>query len=339
MRVYYDRDADINLIKDKKIVIVGYGSQGHAHAMNLRDTGVSNIVIALRESSVSRSKAENAKFKVMTPAESANWADIIMMLTPDELQSEIYKNEIESNIKDGTAIAFAHGLNIHFDLIKPKESIDVIMIAPKGPGHTVRAEYVRGAGVPCLVAVNNNHSGNALEIAIAYASAIGGGRAGIIETTFKEECETDLFGEQSVLCGGLTHLILAGYETLVEAGYSPEMAYFECLHEVKLIVDLLYEGGMANMRYSISNTAEYGDYSRGPRLITEETRKEMKKILQEIQSGEFAKEWIAEHRSGQIRFKKMRKMQAEHPIEKVGEKLRTLMPWIAEGKMVDKSKN
>ena len=339
MRVYYDRDADINLIKDKKIAIVGYGSQGHAHAMNLRDTGVSNIAIALRESSASRSKAENAKFKVMTPAESANWADIIMMLTPDELQSEIYKNEIESNIKDGTAIAFAHGLNIHFDLIKPKESIDVIMIAPKGPGHTVRAEYVRGAGVPCLVAVNNNHSGNALEIAIAYASAIGGGRAGIIETTFKEECETDLFGEQSVLCGGLTHLILAGYETLVEAGYSPEMAYFECLHEVKLIVDLLYEGGMANMRYSISNTAEYGDYSRGPRLITEETRKEMKKILQEIQSGEFAKEWIAEHRSGQIRFKKMRKMQAEHPIEKVGEKLRTLMPWIAEGKMVDKSKN
>ena len=339
MRVYYDRDADINLIKDKKIVIVGYGSQGHAHAMNLRDTGVSNIAIALRESSASRLKAENAKFKVMTPAESANWADIIMMLTPDELQSEIYNNEIGSNIKDGTALAFAHGLNIHFDLIKPKESIDVIMIAPKGPGHTVRAEYVRGAGVPCLVAVNNNPSGNALEIAIAYASAIGGGRAGIIETTFKEECETDLFGEQSVLCGGLTHLILAGYETLVEAGYSPEMAYFECLHEVKLIVDLLYEGGMANMRYSISNTAEYGDYSRGPRLITEETRKEMKKILQEIQSGEFAKEWIAEHRSGQIRFKKMRKIEAEHSIEKVGKKLRTLMPWIAEGRMVDKSKN
>ncbi len=339
MRVYYDRDADINLIKDKKIVIVGYGSQGHAHAMNLRDTGLSNVAIALREDSSSRSKADNAKFKVMTPAESANWADIIMMLTPDELQSEIYKNEIETNIKDGTALAFAHGLNIHFDLIKPKESIDVIMIAPKGPGHTVRAEYVRGAGVPCLVAVNNNPSGNALEIAIAYASAIGGGRAGIIETTFKEECETDLFGEQSVLCGGLTHLILAGYETLVEAGYSPEMAYFECLHEVKLIVDLLYEGGMANMRYSISNTAEYGDYSRGPRLITAETRKEMKKILQEIQSGEFAKEWIAEHRSGQTKFKIMRKKEAEHSIEKVGEKLRTLMPWIAEGKMVDRSKN
>ena len=339
MRVYYDRDADINLIKEKKIVVVGYGSQGHAHAMNLRDTGIENIAIALREGSTSRKKAENAGFKVMNPSESSAWGDIIMMLTPDELQSDIYNNEIAPNIKNGTALAFAHGLNIHFDLIKPNDSIDVIMVAPKGPGHTVRAEYVRGAGVPCLVAVNNNASGNALEIAIAYASAIGGGRAGIIETTFKEECETDLFGEQSVLCGGLTHLILAGYETLVEAGYSPEMAYFECLHEVKLIVDLLYEGGMANMRYSISNTAEYGDYSRGPRLITDETRKEMKKILKEIQSGEFAKEWMTEHRSGQTRFKTMRKIQAEHPIEKVGEKLRTLMPWIAEGKMVDKSKN
>ena len=339
MRVYYDRDADINLIKDKKIVIVGYGSQGHAHAINLRDTGVRNVAIALRENSTSKSKAKNAGFEVLTPAKSAVWADIIMMLAPDELQSDIYNNEIAPNIRDGTALAFAHGFNIHFDLIKPKESIDVIMIAPKGPGHTVRAEYVRGAGVPCLVAVDNNPSGNALEIAIAYASAIGGGRAGIIETTFKEECETDLFGEQTVLCGGITHLILAGYETLVEAGYSPEMAYFECLHEVKLIVDLLYEGGMANMRYSISNTAEYGDYSRGPRLITDETRKEMKKILKEIQSGEFAKEWMTEHKSGQIKFKTMRKIQAEHPIEKVGEKLRTLMPWIAESKMVDKSKN
>ena len=339
MRIYYDRDADINLIKDKKIVIVGYGSQGHAHAMNLRDTGISNVAVALRESSVSRPKAENAGFEVMTPAKSAAWADIIMMLAPDELQSDIYNKEIAPNIKEGTALAFAHGLNIHFDLIKPKDGIDIIMVAPKGPGHTVRAEYVRGAGVPCLVCVNKNPSGNALEIAIAYASAIGGGRAGIIETTFKEECETDLFGEQSVLCGGLTHLILAGYETLVEAGYSPEMAYFECLHEVKLIVDLLYEGGMANMRYSISNTAEYGDYTRGPRLITDETKKEMKKILKEIQSGEFTKEWMREHRSGQTKFKIMRKIQAEHPIEKVGEKLRALMPWIAESKMVDKSKN
>ena len=339
MRVYYDRDADINLIKDKKIAIVGYGSQGHAHAINLKDTGAPNVAVALRENSASKSKAKNAGFEVMTPANSAVWADIIMMLTPDELQSDIYNNEIAPNIKDGTALAFAHGLNIHFNLIKPKDGIDIIMIAPKGPGHTVRAEYVRGAGVPCLVAVDKNPSGNALEIAIAYASAIGGGRAGIIETTFKEECETDLFGEQSVLCGGLTHLILAGYETLVDAGYAPEMAYFECLHEVKLIVDLLYEGGMANMRYSISNTAEYGDYSRGPRLITEETKKEMKKILSEIQSGQFAKEWMNEHKSGQIKFTAMRKQQAEHPIEKIGEKLRTLMPWIAEGKLVDKSKN
>ena len=339
MRVYYDRDADINLIKDKKIVIVGYGSQGHAHAMNLRDSGINNVAVALREGSATRQKAEKAGFKVMTPSEASSWADIIMMLTPDELQSDIYNNEIAENIKEGAAVAFAHGLNIHFDLIKPKEGIDVIMIAPKGPGHTVRAEYVRGAGVPCLVAVDKNPSGNALEIAIAYSSAIGGGRAGIIETTFKEECETDLFGEQAVLCGGLTHLILAGYETLVEAGYAPEMAYFECVHEVKLIVDLLYEGGMANMRYSISNTAEYGDYSRGPRLITDETKKEMKKILFEIQSGQFAKEWMSEHRSGQIKFKLMREKHAEHPIEKIGEKLRTLMPWIAEGKMVDRSKN
>ena len=339
MRVYYDRDADINLIKNKNIVIVGYGSQGHAHALNLRDSGFENIAVALREGSPTRQKAETAGFKVMTPAESASWANIIMMLTPDELQSEIYNKEISHNIKEGTAIAFAHGLNIHFDLIKPSEGIDVIMMAPKGPGHTVRSEYVRGAGVPCLVAVDKNPSGNALEIAIAYASAIGGGRAGIIETTFKEECETDLFGEQSVLCGGLTHLILAGYETLIEAGYAPEMAYFECLHEVKLIVDLLYEGGMANMRYSISNTAEYGDYSRGPRLITSETKKEMKKILSEIQSGQFAKEWVNEHKSGQIKFKMMRKKHAEHPIEKVGKKLRTLMPWIAEGKLVDKTKN
>lgn len=339
MRVYYDRDADINLIKGKNIVIVGYGSQGHAHAMNLRDSGIENVTVALREDSKTRIKAENAGFKVMTPSEAAIWGDVIMMLTPDELQSEIYNNEIANNIRVGSAIAFAHGLNIHFDLISPKDGIDVIMMAPKGPGHTVRAEYARGAGVPCLVAVDKNPSGNALEIAIAYSSAIGGGRAGIIETSFKEECETDLFGEQAVLCGGLTHLIIAGYETLVEAGYAPEMAYFECLHEVKLIVDLLYEGGMANMRYSISNTAEYGDYSRGPRLVTDETKKEMKKILSEIQSGQFAKEWMNEHKSGQIKFKAMRKNQAEHPIEQVGEKLRTLMPWISEGKMVDKSKN
>ena len=339
MRVYYDRDADINLIKNKKVAIVGYGSQGHAHAINLKESGIDNTVVALRESSSSIAKAEKAGFKVMNPSEAAKWADIIMMLTPDELQSEIYIEHISPYIKNNSALAFAHGLNIHFDLIKPSKDIDVIMIAPKGPGHTVRSEYVRGAGVPCLVAIDNNSSGNALDIAIAYASAIGGGRAGIIETTFKEECETDLFGEQSVLCGGLTHLILAGYETLVEAGYAPEMAYFECLHEVKLIVDLLYEGGMANMRYSISNTAEFGDYTRGPRIITNETKKEMKKILEDIQSGQFAKEWMIEHKSGQTKFKTMRKNYANHPIEKVGEKLRTLMPWITESKLVDKTKN
>ena len=339
MRVYYDKDADINILKSKKIIILGYGSQGHAHAQNLRESGIENVAVALRENSSSTIKAEQAGFKVMNPSEAAEWADIVMFLAPDELQSEIYNTHIGPNLKSGSTIAFAHGLNIHFDLIKPAENIDVIMIAPKGPGHTVRSEYLRGAGVPCLVAVDKNPSGNALEIAIAYASAIGGGRAGIIETTFKEECETDLFGEQSVLCGGLTHLILAGYETLVEAGYSKEMAYFECLHEVKLIVDLLYEGGMANMRYSISNTAEYGDYTRGPRLITEETRNEMKKILKEIQSGQFAKEWMLENKSGQTKFKAIRRNHADHPIEKVGEKLRTLMPWISEGKLVDKSKN
>ena len=307
--------------------------------MNLRDSGIENVAIALREDSPTREKAKNASFDVMTPAEAADWADIIMMLTPDELQSDIYNNEIAPNIKEGTALAFAHGLNIHFDLIQPAEGIDVIMIAPKGPGHTVRAEYERGAGVPCLVAVDKNPSGNALDIAIAYASGVGGGRAGIIETSFKEECETDLFGEQSVLCGGLTHLITAGYETLVEAGYAPEMAYFECLHEVKLIVDLLYEGGMANMRYSISNTAEYGDFTRGPRVITEETKREMKKILTEIQHGEFAKEFILENQSGAATMKAKRRISREHGIEVVGEKLRSMMPWIKANQLVDHDKN
>ena len=335
MRVYYDRDADLNLIKDKKIVIVGYGSQGHAHAMNLRDTGVENVAIALREGSQSRPKAEQANFKVMTPSEAASWADVIMMLTPDELQSEIYSNDIASNIKEGTTIAFAHGLNIHFDLIKPAPGIDVIMVAPKGPGHTVRGEYLKGGGVPCLLAVDKNVSGNAKEIGLAYASALGGGKSGIIETTFKEECETDLFGEQSVLCGGLMSLVRNGFETLVEAGYAPEMAYFECLHEVKLIVDLMYEGGMANMRYSISNTAEYGDYTRGPRIVPNEaTKAEMKKVLTEIQDGTFTKEWMAEHKSGQIKFKQMRDQGAKHQIEEVGAKLRSMMPWIASNKLV-----
>jgi len=275
----------------------------------------------------------------MSLSDAAEWADILMMLTPDELQSQIYKNHIEQRMREGTSLGFAHGLNIHFNLITARKDLDIFMIAPKGPGHLVRSEYQKGGGVPCLMAIHQDSSGKAKDLALSYASAIGGGKSGVIETTFKDECETDLFGEQSVLCGGLIELIKNGYETLVEAGYPPEMAYFECLHEVKLIVDLLYEGGMANMRYSISNTAEYGDYTRGPRLITDETKKEMKKILSEIQSGQFAKEWMNEHRSGQIKFTAMRKQQAEHPIEKVGEKLRTLMPWIAEGKMVDKSKN
>jgi ketol-acid reductoisomerase len=275
----------------------------------------------------------------MTPADAAGWADVIMVLAPDELQAGLYRDHLATNMKEGAAIAFAHGFNIHFNLIEPRADLDVFMIAPKGPGHTVRSEYQRGGGVPCLIAVEQNPSGNAQEIALSYASAIGGGRAGVIETTFKEECETDLFGEQVVLCGGLTSLIMAGYETLVDAGYAPEMAYFECLHEVKLIVDLMYEGGMANMRYSISNTAEYGDYSRGSRVITDETRAEMKRILDEIQSGRFAGEWVNECNAGQPSFKAMRRRSAEHSIEEVGSRLRAMMPWIAENKLVDKDKN
>jgi len=339
MRVYYDRDADVNLVKGKKVVVVGYGSQGHAHAQNLRDSGAADVRIALRAGSASAAKAEGAKFQVMTPAEAAKWADVMMVVTPDELQAQLYRDDLAPNMKKGAALAFAHGLNIHFKLIEPRADLDVFMIAPKGPGHTVRSEYVRGGGVPCLVAVQQNASGNALEIALSYASAIGGGRSGIIETSFKEECETDLFGEQVVLCGGLTSLIQAGYETLVEAGYAPEMAYFECLHEVKLIVDLIYEGGIANMRYSISNTAEYGDYTRGPRIITDETKAEMKRILADIQSGRFARDWVAECQAGQPSFKAMRRMGAEHPIEEIGAKLRGMMPWIAKNKLVDKAKN
>src|ERR1700686_4323595 len=318
MRVYYDRDADVNLIKSKKVAVIGYGSQGHAHANNLRDSGVKDVVVALRPGSASIQKAENAGLKVMTSAEAAKWADIVMVLTPDELQAALYAGELRPNMREGTALPFAHGLSIHFRLIEPRPDMDVFMIAPKGPGHTVRSEYQRGGGVPCLVAVEQNPSGNALEIALSYASAIGGGRAGGIETTFREECETDLFGEQSVLCGGLTSLILAGFETLVEAGYAPEMAYFECCHEVKLIVDLIYEGGIANMRYSISNTAEYGDYTRGPRIVTDETRAEMKGVLADIQSGRFARDWVAENQAVQPSFKAMRRRAAEHPIEGVG---------------------
>jgi ketol-acid reductoisomerase len=339
MRVYYDRDADVNLIKGKNVVIVGYGSQGHAHANNLRDSGAKNVTIALRPGSPSAKKATDAGFKVMAPAEAAKWGDVVMVLTPDELQADLYRDHLDPNLREGTAIAFAHGLNVHFKLIEPRADLDVFMIAPKGPGHTVRSEYNRGGGVPCLLAIHQNPSGNAHDIALSYGSAIGGGRAGIIETSFREECETDLFGEQVVLCGGLTSLIMAGYETLVEAGYAPEMAYFECLHEVKLIVDLIYEGGIANMRYSISNTAEYGDYTRGPRIVTDQTKAEMKRILDEIQSGKFSREWMLENRVGQTSFKTMRGRAAEHPIEAVGEKLRGMMPWIAKNKLVDKSKN
>ncbi len=339
MRVYYDRDADVNLIKSKKVVIVGYGSQGHAHANNLKDSGVKQVAVALRPDSASRKKAEDAGFEVMAPAEAAKWADVMMMLTPDELQGDIYRDHLHGNMKEGAAIAFAHGLNVHFNLIEPRADLDVFMVAPKGPGHTVRSEYQRGGGVPCLLAVDQNPSGNAHEIGLSYASAIGGGRAGVIETSFREECETDLFGEQVVLCGGLTSLITAGYETLVEAGYAPEMAYFECLHEVKLIVDLMYEGGIANMRYSISNTAEYGDYVSGPRIITDETKAEMKRVLADIQSGRFTRDWMLENKVGQPSFKAMRARAADHDIERVGEKLRAMMPWIGENRLVDKSKN
>lgn len=339
MKVYYDADCDLKLIENKKIAIVGYGSQGHAHAQNLRDSGVKDVAIALREGSATAKKAEGAGFKVLSNADAAAWADIVMILAPDEHQAAIYAGDLHANMKQGAAIAFAHGLNIHFGLIEARDDLDVIMIAPKGPGHTVRSEYQRGGGVPCLIAVDRDVSGNAHDIALAYASAVGGGRSGIIETNFREECETDLFGEQAVLCGGITHLIQAGFETLVEAGYAPEMAYFECLHETKLIVDLLYEGGIANMRYSISNTAEYGDITTGPRIITDETKAEMKRVLDDIQSGRFVKNFVLDNRAGQPELKAARKRAEAHPIEKTGAKLRAMMPWIGKNKLVDKEKN
>ncbi|RLQ88134.1 ketol-acid reductoisomerase [Notoacmeibacter ruber] len=339
MRVYYDADADLNLIKNKKVVVVGYGSQGRAHAMNLKDSGVNDIRIALREGSSTRAKVEADGLQCMSVSEAAAWGDLLMMATPDELQADIWKDEIAANIRDGSAIAFAHGLNVHFGLIEPSKTIDVIMIAPKGPGHTVRSEYERGGGVPCLVAVDQDASGNALDVALSYAAGVGGGRSGIIETTFKEECETDLFGEQAVLCGGLVELIRAGFETLVEAGYAPEMAYFECLHEVKLIVDLIYEGGIANMNYSISNTAEWGEYVTGPRIITEETKAEMGRVLKDIQTGKFTSDWMQEWHSGAARFKGTRRVNDAHQIEQVGEKLRGMMPWIKSGALVDKDRN
>ena len=339
MRVYYDRDADLNLIKGKKVAILGYGSQGHAHANNLRDSGVADMVVGLRSGSGSAPKAEGAGFKVMAPAEAAAWADVVMMLTPDEGQAALYEQDIADNIRPGAALCVAHGLSIHFNLINPRSDIDVFMVAPKGPGHLVRSEYVRGAGVPSLIAIHQDASGNCHDLAMSYACANGGGRAAIIETTFEEECETDLFGEQTVLCGGLTALIQAGFETLVEAGYAPEMAYFECVHEVKLIVDLIYEGGMAGMRYSVSNTAEYGDYTRGPRIIDASVKERMKEVLSEIQRGEFSREWVLENAAGQTSFKAKRRIGAEHQLEEVGAKLRGMMPWIGENALVDKDKN
>jgi ketol-acid reductoisomerase len=339
MRVYYDRDADVNLIKGKKVAIAGYGSQGHAHALNLRDSGVKDVTVVLREGSASIKKAENEGLTVKTAAEAAKDADVFMVLTPDEGQAALYNDHLAGNLKEGAALAFAHGLNIHFELIEPRADLDVFMVAPKGPGHTVRSEYQRGAGVPSLIAVAQDASGNAQDIGISYAASLGAGRAGIVETTFREECETDLFGEQVVLCGGLTSLIMAAYETLVEAGYAPEMAYFECCHEVKLIVDLIYEGGIANMRYSVSNTAEYGDYVSGPRIIDDSVKERMKDVLADIQSGNFVKNWMLENQCGRPNFKAMRRQAAEHGVEQVGKKLRAMMPWIAENALVDKAKN
>jgi ketol-acid reductoisomerase len=338
MQVYYDKDADPSIIGQCKVAIIGYGSQGHAHANNLKDSGV-DVVVGLREGSESRSKAEKAGLKVAEVPEAVAGADVVMMLVPDELQAKIYADQVEPNMKPGAALVFAHGFNIHFGFIAPREDMDVFMVAPKGPGHLVRSTFTQGGGVPCLIAIQQDSSGKAKAAALSYASAIGGGRAGVIETSFREETETDLFGEQTVLCGGLTALIEAGFDTLVEAGYAPEMAYFECLHETKLIVDLLYEGGIANMRYSISNTAEYGDLTRGPRIVTDQTRATMKKILEEIQSGQFAREWMDENAAGQPKFRKLREEAAAHQVEEVGARLRDMMPWIKASRVVDRSVN
>ena len=338
MKIFNDQDASLERLGRKPIAIIGYGSQGHAHALNLRDSGM-DVRVGLRADSASRPKAEQAGLRVVDTATAAREADIVMMLVPDEQGGEIYEGEIAPGLKPGKSLAFGHGFNIHYKKIVPPAGVNVFMVAPKGPGHLVRSEYQKGRGVPCLLAVAQDPSGDTKQIGLAYAKAIGGTRAGVLETSFKEETETDLFGEQSVLCGGLTELIRAGYETLVEAGYSPEMAYFECLHEVKLIVDLIYEGGIANMRYSISNTAEYGDMTRGRRVIGEETRKAMKAILADIQSGKFADEWITEYRCGLPHFRELRKEAAKHPVEEVGAKLRGLMPWLASERLVDRSRN
>tara|TARA_B100001113_G_C21100386_1_gene618499 strand:- start:690 stop:1712 length:1023 start_codon:yes stop_codon:yes gene_type:complete len=336
LNIYYDNDCHFEGIKNKKITILGYGSQGHAHALNLKDSGALDITIGLRTGSTSQERAEKAGFQVLDPVSAVKNADIIMFLVPDEQQASLYQ-QVESSVKQGAALAFAHGLNIHFSLIKPREDLDVFMTAPKGPGHTVRSEYLKGAGVPCLIAIAKNISGQAKEIALAWASGVGGGRAGIIETTFKDECETDLFGEQAVLCGGVTALMQAGFETLTEAGYPPEMAYFECLHEMKLIVDLIYEGGMANMRYSISNTAEFGDYFTGPKVITDETKAAMKKVLKNIQSGEFTKTFIEDCKKGYPQMNQWRAATKAHQLEATGEKLRGLMSWIKDNKLVSET--
>jgi ketol-acid reductoisomerase len=338
MKVYYDKDADLSLIRGKKVTIIGYGSQGHAHANNLKDSGV-KVTVGLRKGGASWDKAKKAGIPVKEVGDAVKGADLVMILLPDEHHADVYREEIEPNIRKGATLAFAHGFNIHFQQIEPRKDLDVVMIAPKGPGHLVRSTYVQGGGVPSLIAVYQDASGRARDLALSYAAAIGAARAGVIETTFREECETDLFGEQVVLCGGLTALIQSGYETLVEAGYAPEMAYFECLHEVKLIVDLIYEGGLANMRYSVSNTAEYGDLTRGPRIVDDRTREEMRKILKEIQSGQFAREFILENRAGTPTMKALRRMAAEHDLEKVGAKLRDMMPWIKQNRLVDKSRN
>jgi ketol-acid reductoisomerase len=339
MKVYYEADADLSIIQSKKVAVIGYGSQGHAHALNLRESGVKDLVVGLQPNSGSKPKAEQEGLKVVTPTEAAKWADVMMILTPDEKQAVMYANEIEPHTRKGQHLMFGHGFNIHYGLIKPRADMDVSLSAPKGPGHTLRNQYQQGRGLPGLIAIHQDASGLAQAVALSYSKAIGNTRAGVIQTSFREETETDLFGEQAVLCGGLVELIKAGYETLVEAGYAPEMAYFECLHEVKLIVDLIYEGGIANMNYSVSNTAEYGEYVTGPRMITAETKAEMKRVLADIQQGRFARDWMLENKVNQANFKAMRRTQAAHPIEDVGAKLRAMMPWISKNALVDKAKN